>query len=166
METEKKEMYQAAAPAPVPIAAEAFGESDHTTVYWLGNGGALINSRGTCLMIDPLLEGFDMPLLREAPIIPEQVGHLDAVLITHCDNDHLSRITCRKLAADCDHFHGPHYVAELLREEGIKAEGHDIRDSFSAGPVRITLTPADHAWQNESKKHATRLFHREDYCGY
>ena len=164
METGK--MYQAIAPAVVPIGKEAFGEIDHTAVYWLGNGGALLNCRGTCLMIDPLLEGFDMPLLRETPILPEEAGHLSAVLITHCDNDHLSRITCRKLAADCDSFHGPHYVAGLLKEEGIDAVGHDIHESFSVGPVQITLTPADHAWQNESKKHATRLFRMEDYCGY
>ncbi len=31
-----------------------------------------------------------MPLLINMPIAPKDVPHLDAVLITHCDNDHYS----------------------------------------------------------------------------
>lgn len=52
-------------------------------------------------MIDPLLEGFDLPLLIEMPILPEAVPHLDAIFITHSDNDHFSRVTCKKLAPVC-----------------------------------------------------------------
>lgn len=166
MEGKREKIRQVSAPDPVRIPAEAFEEKEGTKIYWLGGGGALINARGTCLMIDPLLEGFDMPLLVEAPLLPEESGRLSAVLITHCDNDHLSRITCRKLADRCESFHGPHYVAGLLEAEKIQATGHDIGESFSVGGVRVTLMPADHAWQNESKKHATRHFQMEDYCGY
>lgn len=166
MEEKREEFRQVSAKEPVRIPAKAFEETDSTKIYWLGNGGAFINARGTCLMIDPLLEGFDMPLLVDAPVTPEETGMLSVVLITHCDNDHLSRVTCRKLADRCGSFHGPHYVAKLLEAEGISAAGHDIHESFVAGGVQVTLTPADHAWQNESKKHATRHFRAEDYCGY
>jgi L-ascorbate metabolism protein UlaG (beta-lactamase superfamily) len=41
-------------------------------------------------MVDPLLEGFEMPLLFQPPILPKAVPRLDAVLITHRDNDHYS----------------------------------------------------------------------------
>lgn len=157
---------QKKAPNPVKISADAFGPRPDTAVYWLGNGGAMINSRGVCIMIDPLLEGFDMPLLVEAPLTPEETGELSAVLITHCDNDHLSRVTCRKIKEKCGQFCGPHYVAGLLKEAGIPAAGYDIGDDFRVGDVLVTLTPADHAWQNESKKHATRFFRQEDYCGF
>ena len=166
MREETNALLQKKAPDPVKIPAEAFGKREDTAIYWLGNGGALVNARGTCIMMDPLLEGFDMPLLVEAPITPEETGELSAVLITHCDNDHLSRTTCRKLSEKCGQYGGPHYVAELLREAGLPASGYDIWEKFSVGRVRITLTPADHAWQNESKKHATRLFQTEDYCGF
>ena len=145
---------QKKAPDPVKISPNAFGPRENTAVYWLGNGGAMINARGVCIMIDPLLEGFDMPLLVDAPITPEETGELSAVLITHCDNDHLSRATCGKLKEKCRQFCGPHYVAGLLEEEGIPASGYDIGAEFSVGDVQVTLTPADHAWQNESKKHA------------
>ena len=35
----------------VPITEEAFSLKNETEIYWLGNAGALINSRGTTLMI-------------------------------------------------------------------------------------------------------------------
>ena len=64
-------------------------------------------------------------------------------------------------------FHAPHYVAGLLEEEqGIHGTGHDIGEKFQAGNVAVTLTPADHAWQNESPKHHTRDFQMEDFCGF
>ena len=162
MEEEK----QAIAYGGENIHKEAFDSMDTTVVRWLGNGGAMINSRGTCIMIDPLLKGFDMPLLVEPPILPEDVPGLDAVLITHCDNDHFSRVTCRELSRVCPMVHAPHYVAGLLREEKIASTGHDINESFLVGNMKVTLTPADHAWQNSRPKYAARVFKLEDYCGF
>ena len=63
----------------LPIPPEAFS-APGTSLYWLGGGGALIVSRGTSIMIDPVLEGFDMPLLIDQPLTPEGVPSLDALL--------------------------------------------------------------------------------------
>lgn len=104
-------------------------------------------SHGTVIMIDPLLEGFDLPLLVDMPIKSEEVPNLDAVLITHCDNDHFSRTTCKNLSNVCNSYHGPHYVAELMKKEGLNGIGHDIYESFKVGNLNVKLTPADHAWQ-------------------
>jgi L-ascorbate metabolism protein UlaG (beta-lactamase superfamily) len=60
--------------------------------------GFLINSRGTTVMIDPLLGGFDMPIMIEMPVAATDVPRVDAVLVTHNDNDHFSVPTCRDLA--------------------------------------------------------------------
>ena len=90
---------QARAPQTRPFAAEAFAPQDGTVLRWLGMAGFLINSRDTTVMIDPLLGGFDMPVMIDFPITPETVPRLDAVLITHSDNDHFSVPTCRQLAA-------------------------------------------------------------------
>jgi L-ascorbate metabolism protein UlaG (beta-lactamase superfamily) len=57
--------------------------------------GFLINSRGTTLMIDPLLEGFGMPIMIDMPIAATDVPELDAILVTHSDNDHHSVPTSR-----------------------------------------------------------------------
>lgn len=150
-----------------PMGREAFERIDHTEIRWLGNAGALINSRGTTIMTDPVLSGFDMPLLIEMPIAEARVPHLDGILLTHCDNDHYSRSTCKALKEVTDGYHGPHYVAGLLEEElGISGHGHDIGERFTVGNTGISLTPAWHNWQNESPKHHTREFAREDYCGF
>jgi L-ascorbate metabolism protein UlaG (beta-lactamase superfamily) len=57
--------------------------------------GFLINSRGTTIMIDPLLEGFGMPIMIDMPIAATDVPGLDAILVTHSDNDHYSVPTSR-----------------------------------------------------------------------
>jgi len=112
-DNEKK--YQACAPATQFFGAEAFEASDKTTIRWLGNAGEFINCHGNYIMIDPLLKGFDMPLLIDMPILPEDVPHLDAVMITHCDNDHYSRVTCREMAPNMAEFNGdPKQFAKLI----------------------------------------------------
>ena len=70
---------QARAPKTQPFGAEAFEASNGTVLRWLGMAGFLINSRGTTLMVDPLLGGFDMPVMIEFPIAADDVPKLDAV---------------------------------------------------------------------------------------
>ncbi len=69
---------QMVAPVTRRMTADDFENKDGTSIYWLGGGGAMINSRGTIIMIDPVLEGFDMPLLIETPILPQEVPKVDA----------------------------------------------------------------------------------------
>lgn len=157
---------QAQAPAPQFFGAEAFQPQDHTTVRWLAGAGALINCRGTILMIDPVLKGFDMPLLVDAPLKTEDVPKVDALLITHSDNDHFSIDTCRDLVPVCTSCHAPRYVAGLADSIDLPAFGHEIGDSFSVGPATIRLTPADHDWQNSFPGAADRIFQKEDFCGF
>lgn len=157
-----------AMPAQVlSMGAEALGPQETTTVTWLGGAGLLVNARGATVMVDPVLEGFDMPVLFDAPLAAEDVSTLDALLVTHIDNDHFGRPTCTKLARVCERFHAPAYVASVMRDEGMPGVGHDIDDVFEAAPgVVARLTPAWHNWQNESKKWGYRTWKREDYCGY
>jgi L-ascorbate metabolism protein UlaG (beta-lactamase superfamily) len=157
---------QAKAPATQAFGAEAFEASATTTLRWLGMAGFLINSRGATMMIDPLLRGFDMPIMIEMPIASEQVPRLDAVLVTHSDNDHYSVPTCRDLAGVTSAYHSTQYVASLMKNEKLPAHGHDIGDDFQVGDVRIEVTPADHAWQNASPGASTRVFQPEDACGF
>ena len=118
-------------------------------------------------MIDPILSGFDMPLLIEIPIKEEDVPHLDAMLITHCDNDHFCKECQEKLISVTDSFHSTHYVASLYQERHhVDANGYDIGQSFDLNDIKVTLTPADHDWQNYSEKYHTRDFQKADYCGF
>ncbi len=128
--------------------------------------GFLIKSRGTTLMVDPLLGGFDMPVMIEFPIAADNVPRLDAVLVTHSDNDHYSVPTCRALAAVTGEYHSTRYVASLMHQEGLPTYGHDIGVHAAIGPVRVEVTPADHAWQNASPGASDRIFKPEDCCGF
>ena len=88
------------------------------------------------------------------------------VLVTHSDNDHYSVPTCHDLAGVTGAYHSTPYVASLMKEEGLPGYGHTIGDQFSIGPVRVQVTPADHAWQNESPGASDRHFEPEDCCGF
>jgi hypothetical protein len=157
---------QAQAPKTQPFGAEAFEAGDGTVLRWLGMAGFLINSRGTTVMVDPLLGGFDMPVIIEFPIDAADVPKLDAVLVTHSDNDHYSIPTCRDLAGVTGEYHSTQFVASLMQQESLPAYGHDIGEHFAIGPVPVKVTPADHAWQNASPGASDRIFEPEDCCGF
>jgi L-ascorbate metabolism protein UlaG (beta-lactamase superfamily) len=36
-----------------------------------------------------------------------------------------------------------------MKDLKLPADGHDIHETFSVNDIKVTLTPADHAWQNE-----------------
>lgn len=149
------------------IPPEAFGPCTGTEITWLGGAGILLNVRGTTLLIDPLLTGFDMPTLFDCPLRPEQVTHLSAVLVTHIDGDHFSRETCQALLGTCQEFHSTAYVAEEMRAAGIPGTGHGIGETFSINAqVRVTLTPAKHNWQQGLPEFSFRTWKEEDYCGF
>ncbi len=159
-------MPQARAPRSRPFDAGAFEPSDATVLRWLGMAGFLINSRGTTIMIDPLLRGFDMPMLIEVPVTSATVPRLDAILVTHGDADHYSVPTCQDLIGVTRGYHSTRYVAGVMARDGLPAHGHDIGEHFQVGVVGVDVTPADHAWQNSSPGASERTFEREDCCGY
>ncbi|MBE0696770.1 MAG: MBL fold metallo-hydrolase, partial [Anaerolineaceae bacterium] len=117
-----------------PILPTFFEARERTLVTWLGMAGALINVRGTILLIDPLIstiekdgqivseEGdyrFKVPLPVEAKDLPR----VDLVMYTHADDDHFGRLTARLLAERLPcRFIAPPPVARGLRELGIPAE--------------------------------------------
>ncbi len=158
---------QAVAPAAQKVTSEAFEKIDHTEIRWLGNASMMINSRGTNIMIDPSLEGFDLPLLIEIPILPKDVPALDGLLITHIDSDHFSHMTCSDLKSVCKEYHAPHYVASVMKEElDIDGIGHDIGETFKINDMSFTLTKAKHNWQADIAEYNYRIWKEEDYCGY
>jgi L-ascorbate metabolism protein UlaG (beta-lactamase superfamily) len=161
---EKK--YQAKPPQTQLFGKEAFGASKGTTLRWLGMAGFFINSRGTNIMIDPLLQGFDMPILIDFPIKPSDVPRLDAVLVTHADNDHFSIPTNKDLVPVTKAFHSTVYVDSLMKNMSWPAFGHNIGDVFKVGNLRVKLTPADHAYQNSYPQPGQRYFKNEDACGF
>ena len=161
---EKK--YQAKAPKTQPFGKAAFSSSKVTTIRWLGMAGFLINSRGATMMVDPLLKGFDMPLMIDFPIKTEDVPKLDAILVTHSDNDHYSVPTNRDLKNVTKTYHSTQYVDSLMKSIGLPSFGHNPGDKFKVGPVNVTMVAVDHAWQNAYPGTAKRTFKNEDCTGF
>jgi len=164
--TGTKKRYQAKAPLTQPFGKDAFAPTGKTTIRWLGMAGFLVNSRGTTFMIDPLLEGYDMPVLMDFPIKPKDVPHLDAVFATHSDNDHYSVETFKDLARVTKQFHSTVYVDSLMKNDGLHSYGHYIGDTFRVGKILVRLTLADHAWQNNFPKPGQRYYEPGDACGF
>jgi L-ascorbate metabolism protein UlaG (beta-lactamase superfamily) len=166
VDSSNKKRYQAKAPKTIQFGKEAFLTSKLTTIRWLGMAGFHVNSRGTNFMIDPLLEGYDMPLLMDFPIKPNSVPQIDAVFATHSDNDHYSVETCKDMSANVREFHSTIYVDSLMRNDGLKSYGHYIGESFKVGKVNVQITLADHAWQNNFPKIGQRYYSPGDACGF
>ncbi|RCW17769.1 MBL fold metallo-hydrolase [Streptococcus gallolyticus] len=150
----------------VPISQKAFEKIDHTDVYWLGNASILINSRGTIIVIDPILDHFDMPLLIDLPIASTDIPQVDALLISHIDNDHLSFGTLGNIKAVTKSFHAPAYVSDVMKKEGFETQEHAVGESFAIEDIIITTTPTRHNWQNESPKYQYRQWQEDEYVGY
>lgn len=162
----KEKKFQAKPGRTQAFGAEAFKDSNKTTIRWLGMTGFLINSRGTTLMVDPLLKGFDMPVMIDFPIKTKDVPQLDGILITHSDNDHYSVPTCLDLKGVTKEFHSTIYVDSLMKNDGLTSFGHNIGDTFKIGSVSVKLTPVEHRWQNAYPGASKRTFKKEDACGF
>lgn len=158
--------YQAKPPKTQPFGAKAFRKSNKTTLRWLGMAGFFINSRGTTVMVDPLLEGFDMPVMIDFPIAAKDVPHLDAVFVTHADNDHFSVPTNVAMSKVTDVYHSTVYVDSLMKNLNLTSAGHAIGEVFKVKNIRVKLTPADHAYQNAYPGMSKRWFKNEDACGF
>lgn len=157
---------QAMPSATEPISQEAFGHLDHTEIRWLGNASILINSRGKILLIDPILDGFDMPLLIDMPMDSKDIPKVDGLLISHIDGDHLSYATLEKIKDVTSAFYAPVYVSDVMTEKGYPTKECLLGETFSIGDVRITPTPTKHNWQAEMEKYNYRQWKEEEYVGY
>ncbi len=163
---EKNAKGQAVAPRSVPITKKEFEMQDNTRIYWLGGGAAMICSHGTNILIDPMLEGFDLPMLIENPLPIDEVGKVDGVCITHIDNDHFSKRTLHDIKDRTGTMIAPGYVADVMKEEQFPVQKKEIWEEFVIGDVKGHLTPARHNWQNGSSKYNFRHWEESDYCGY
>lgn len=149
------------------INQTAFDKIEHTEIRWLGNASILINSRGRLILIDPILDGFDMPLLIDMPINSKEIPKIDALLISHIDGDHLSFDTLANIKEVTSTYYAPPYVADVMTEKGYKTQECHLDEPFLIeGEIRVTPTPTKHNWQSELEKYNYREWHEEEYVGY
>lgn len=115
-------------------------------VTWIGHASFLIQTRGKNILIDPIwakwlkiVKRMTLPGLKLRDL-PE----IDLVLITHAHFDHLDRKTLRKIAEDQPVI-VPFEVGNLVHDLGFRSVHElDYWQTYRNGPVKITLTPANH----------------------
>jgi len=156
----------------IPIQNSFFDKREDTIFAWLGMAGAVINCRGTIILIDPLISyGTDNKtcetgdrLLVPLPVTAEKIPKTDIVCYTHADSDHYAEKTAKILNERLSPtFISPGPVFQKLDELGIdKSRQIRIKDfaTYSFGEAEITVTPALHDWQKVDP------WKREDCCGY
>lgn len=149
------------------IKSDAFEQIDHTEIRWLGNASIMINSRGHIILIDPILDGFDMPLLIDMPIDSNEIPKVDSLLISHIDGDHLSFETLTNIKKVTSAYYAPNYVSDVMTDKGFLTTECTLGEPFAlADGIRVTPTPTKHNWQNGLEKYAYREWKEEEYVGY
>jgi L-ascorbate metabolism protein UlaG (beta-lactamase superfamily) len=168
----------ATAPASQLIQQSAFMETSDTSIYWLSGSGFLINSRGTLVMIDPVISHkkgkigiseIGLPMSVSLPIEAPSVPPLDAVLYTHADNDHMGKYTPSTLVHKETLFIGTPPVLKNLDALGVpsgQTKSFDIGETFQIGHIEITTTPADHPWQEKNPVKYGNPWGPNDCCGF
>jgi hypothetical protein len=94
-------------------------------VRWLGHSTVLIEISGRRILIDPVFNRYASPVpgfakrFSKAPLHPDQLPHIDAVVISHNHYDHLEKDTVVTLSKSGTTFFAPTGVGDLLRGWGV-----------------------------------------------
>jgi len=143
---------------PLPLAKmENFPDRSHPDAFrfvWLGHSSVLMQIDGKTLLTDPMFSKRASPIqwigpqrFQPAPVKPDDLPRLDAVLISHDHYDHLDKGTITKIAVKTQRFYVPLGVAAILEKWGIDKEKiieMDWWDESTASGLRIAATPARH----------------------
>lgn len=123
-------------------------------VTWLGHAGVLLQSAGTNILVDPVFFSESdppEPHRSAAPFDERALPRIDAVLITHGDNDHLNPASLSVLPRDTPIFiprgadpYPPYQVdmRGILSVLGFRnVRELEIWEAFSVGEISVTACP-------------------------
>jgi L-ascorbate metabolism protein UlaG (beta-lactamase superfamily) len=114
-----------------------------TVLRWLGHATVLVEVGGVRLLTDPLLRTRLGHLTRRTPV-PDELGRLDAVLISHVHRDHLDLPSLAALGGNPPMI-APAGAGDLLRRRGFDAviELREGETTTVAG-MPVSATAAHH----------------------
>ena len=114
------------------------------SVTWLGHSTVAIELGGSRIATDPVLRRGVLHLRREAAVEPQKLLPLDAVLLSHLHHDHLDLSTLAALGRET-RIAVPRGGGRMLRRRGFRAVEEVVPgDELDVGPVRVTVTEAEH----------------------
>lgn len=143
-------------PAPLPLASPSFDREPETgfRVTWLGHSTLLLEVDGKRFLTDPIWSDRASPStligplrFHPPPLALDDLGDLDAVLISHDHYDHLDMATVRRLARMDVPFVVPLGVGAHLERWGIERSRItelDWWEDEGFDGVRVFATPSQH----------------------
>jgi len=147
-------------PMATPEIAWLQANKNVTSVTWISHATALLQINGMNVITDPIFSERASPFSfigpkRKVPlnIAPEQLPHIDVVVISHNHYDHLDQASVEKLnrqAGGPPLFLVPLGVKEWMAGVGItNVREMDWWDKTSAGTLDISFVPVQH-WSARS----------------
>ncbi|NRA36522.1 MAG: MBL fold metallo-hydrolase [Planctomycetes bacterium] len=149
----------------IPLAPSFFEEIGHTHIAWLGMASVVINSRGTIILIDPVIESFEKDgdlyadcgekLRFPFPIRASEIPRADIIVYTHGDPDHYTDTSAHILAEATDAvFIATEPVCAQLRnlhipEQRIRCSCADF--TYQTKNVEIIASPAEHRYEHNGQ---------------
>jgi L-ascorbate metabolism protein UlaG (beta-lactamase superfamily) len=118
---------------------------DVLRIRWIGHGSVLLELDGVRLLTDPVLRSRLGHLRRVVgPVDAEELGHLDAVLVSHVHYDHLDTRSLARLGRSVQ-IVVPAGGGGLLRRRGFsRVTEVDVGSELGIGALTIRATYAEH----------------------
>ena len=111
---------------------------------WIGHSTVLISLDGVRLLTDPLLRLFVKHLRRRAPVHPDALRPVDAVLLSHAHHDHLDPGSLHRIGTKTA-FVVPRGIGRILARRGLRNVTElDVGDTLAIGALEIEATFAAH----------------------
>lgn len=146
-------------------------EQGDFNIFWFGHSSVLIQLGDKNVLIDPVVTKYLSPFdfvgvkrFSDIPIEPENLPHIDILLISHDHYDHLDYQTIMKIKDKLGHIIVPLGVDSYIRSWGI--DGSKITslswwENIEIDGLCITATPSQHFSNRNPFKHNATW-----WCGF
>ena len=111
---------------------------------WLGHSTVVVDLDDMRVVTDPVLRARVWHLRRDAEVVADALGRLDAILVSHVHFDHLDLRSLRRLDRNLPVV-VPHGAGSLVRRRGFSEVVElAVGEKLELGAIRIQATPAEH----------------------
>lgn len=135
------------------------GTRGELVVTWLGHASFLVQLDGVRVVIDPLFGGASAAVKRAtpAPLLPEELGAVDVVLLTHGHRDHFDVASLKALGVlnPSALWVTPLGLSRLLPRACVRRMELDWWQHFTLRGVRMLHTPSQH-WHQRGLRDRNR----------